>query len=348
MSVFAQNSVGMLDWVLILAPYRKDATYMASLLLEHGIRAQAVIATELADRLAEFPGVLVVTHEALNPVAIKVIAQFLQDQPNWSEIPIVILLDRAAPQSRIQSALAGAWPRSRQTFYQRPVAALELVSGIQSALLTRFRQREVRDYLERETELRLELNHRVKNILASVISIFQMTRRGASSVDGLAEDFAGRLTALSNVHSVVFNAGGEEAQLKDIIGATVAPYRAEGPSSIHTSGPDILVPRGVGTTLALCLHELATNAIKYGALSKPDGQIALNWDLSPGPDPLLTISWSESGGPPVVEPSRVGYGTRYMRSALTSVFGERPEFVFAPEGFRFVVRGPLSRLAQKP
>lgn len=116
MSVFAQNSVGMLDWVLILAPYRRDASYMASLLIEHGIRAQAVTATELADRIAEFPGVLVVTHEALNPVAINTIAQFLQDQPNWSEIPIVVLLDRAAPQSRIQSALAAAWPRSRQTF----------------------------------------------------------------------------------------------------------------------------------------------------------------------------------------------------------------------------------------
>lgn len=86
MSVFADNSVGMLDWVLILAPYRKDASYMASLLLEHGIRAQAVTAIELADRIAEFPGVLVVTHEALNPVAIKIITQFLQDQPNWSEI----------------------------------------------------------------------------------------------------------------------------------------------------------------------------------------------------------------------------------------------------------------------
>lgn len=348
MSVFADNSVGMLDWVLILAPYRKDASYMASLLLEHGIRAQAVTAIELADRIAEFPGVLVVTHEALNPVAIKIITQFLQDQPNWSEIPIVVLLDRAAPQSQIQSALAAAWPRSRQTFYQRPVAALELVSGIQSALLTRFRQREVRDYLERETELRLELNHRVKNILASVISIFQMTRRGADSVDGLAEDFAGRLTALSNVHSVVFNAGGDEAQLNDIIDATVAPYRVEGRSNIQSSGPDILVPRSVGTTLALCLHELATNAIKYGALSRPDGQITLIWELSTDPDPLLTIIWTESGGPPVVAPARVGYGTRYMRSALTSVFGERPEFSFDPEGFRFVVRGPLSRLAQKP
>ncbi len=337
----------MLDWVLILAPYRKDSSYMTSLLLEHGIRAQAAQATDVADRLAESPGVLVVTHEALNAGTIKVIARFLHDQPNWSEIPIVVLLDRAAAQSRIQSELSAAWRRSRQMFYQRPVAALELVSGIQSALLTRFRQREVRDYLDRETELRLELNHRVKNILASVISIFQMTRRGAETIEGLSDDFAGRLMALSNVHSVVFVAGGDEASLMDIMNSTFAPYRSNGRTDISIKGPDVFVSREAGTTLALCLHELATNAIKYGALSGPDGKIAVAWRVSSDADPILTINWSESGGPLVVEPSRVGYGTRYMRSALTGLFGERPDLVFASEGLRFIVRGPLSRISRK-
>jgi two-component sensor histidine kinase len=347
-SLFVQDGIGMLDWVLVLAPYRKDAVYMTSLLLEHGIRAQAATAEDLADRLAELPGVVVVTHEALNPAAIAVIAQFLTDQPNWSEIPIVILLDRAAPARKIQSALAAAWPRSRQTFHQRPVAALELVSGIQSALLTRFRQREVRDYLERETELRLELNHRVKNILASVISIFHMTRRGATSIDGLSDDFAGRLIALSNVHAVAFDAGAGDISLEQVIGATFAPYRSQGRSAIEMSGPAVLVSHSAGTTLALCLHELATNAIKYGALSKPEGQVAVKWDLSSTPDPILTIHWIETGGPPVSEPTRVGYGTRYMRSALTGLFGARPTFVFARGGLQFTAQAPLSRLTQAP
>ena len=114
---------------------------------------------------------------------------------------------------RIQAALRAAWPRSRQMFYQRPVAALELVTGIQSALLSRLRQREVRDHLERETELRLELNHRVKNILASVLSIFQMTRRSAATIEEFSDVFKGRLMALSNVHSAVFLAGGEGVSL---------------------------------------------------------------------------------------------------------------------------------------
>jgi two-component sensor histidine kinase len=341
-----QNGLGTLDWVLILAPYRKDASYMATLLQERGVQAKAASAADLEDFLSEFPGVLVVTHEALNPAVIAVIARFLQDQPNWSEIPIVVLLDRVAPQSRIQATLNAAWPRSRQVFYQRPVAALELVSGIQSALLTRSRQREVRDYLERETELRLELNHRVKNILASVLSIFEMTRRGAVSAANLAEDFRGRLTALSNVHSAVFLAGGEAVSLAAVVDSTLAPYRSDGQSGIALEGPEILVSREAGTTLALCLHELATNAIKYGALSKATGNVLIKWELSSDAEPILTLSWSESGGPAVVEPSRVGYGTRYMRSALAGLFGERPELEFAAVGLRCTVSGPLSRLSQ--
>jgi two-component sensor histidine kinase len=340
-----QNGIGALDWVLILAPYRRDASYTASLLHEHNVRGQAASATDLAELLLASPGVLVVTHEALNPDVIAIIAEFLQAQPNWSEIPIIVLLDRAASQSRIKASLSAAWPRSRQMFYQRPVAALELVSGIQSALLTRFRQREIRDYLDRESELRLELNHRVKNILASVMSIFEMTRRGATTIEGLSENFRGRLTALSNIHSAVFLAGGAVVSLADVVDSTLAPYRSGGPSGIRIDGPEVLVSSEAGTTLALCFHELATNAIKYGALSSPEGQISLEWELSPGADPRLTITWAETRGPPVVEPSRTGYGTRYMRSALTGLFGEPPDLVFASNGLFCRIHGPLSRVS---
>ncbi|MBZ9811787.1 MULTISPECIES: sensor histidine kinase [unclassified Mesorhizobium] len=348
MSDVEHNGLGTLDWVLILAPYRKDASYTASLLQERGIRAQAANTADLGKLLTESPGVLVVTHEALNPEAIATIARFLQGQPNWSEIPIIVLLDRRAGQSGIQAALSAAWPRSRQIFYQRPVAALELISGIQSALLTRARQRDVRDYLERETELRHELNHRVKNILATVVSIFDMTRRGAISADGLAEDFKGRLRALSNVHSAVFAAGGETVPLMDVANSILAPYRSEGQSSIIVEGPELLLSREAGTTLALSLHELATNAIKYGGLSQPEGRIRLEWKIASNSQPTLILRWTESGGPPVIEPSRVGYGTRYMRAALTNLFGEPPDLVFAPEGLRFSVRGLLSRLSSEP
>jgi len=341
--------VGELDWVLVLAPYRRDATYMESLLVDHGlVVGRYEDGQDLGVWLGKAPGAIVVTHEALSPDVIKTIAAYLESQQMWSELPILVLLDRAAQQVRIRRELSLAWSRSRHLFYQRPVAALELVSGIQAALLARLRQREVRDYIEQETALRLELNHRVKNILASVSSMFQMTLRGATSVEGLAQDFSGRLTALGNVHSAVFQAGGEAVSLTSIVDLTISPYRSGGVSRINVRGPDVIIGRDAATTLALCLHELATNAIKYGALSRPDGMVNLQWSITPGEEPILALEWSESGGPSVSEPSRVGYGTKYMRSALTGLFGAPPLVNYEASGLRYSVRGALSRLTLSP
>lgn len=205
----------------------------------------------------------------------------------------------------------------------------------------------MRDHLERETELRLALNHRVKNILASVMSIFPMTRRGASSLEAFSDVFKGRLIALSNVHSAVFLAGGKGVALADVARSTLAPYRSADAENILTNGPDIFLTREAGTTLALCLHELATNAVKYGAFSQAGGLIKLEWCVSSAPPRNLTITWTEAGGPPVVEPSHVGYGTRYVRPALSSVFGTPPQFVFAHDGLRCIIQGPNSKASDQ-
>lgn len=341
-----ETAIGELDWVLILAPYRQDGLYLETLLVERGLPVgRCLDDADLAGWLEKSPGAIIATHEALTPAVIAEISHFLENQPAWSELPIIVLLDRAAPQHRIRAELGAAWSRSRHLFYQRPMVALELVSGVQAALLARRRQRDVRDHIERETVLRLELNHRVKNILASVSSMFQMTLKGALSVEQLAADFTGRLAALSNVHSVVFQAGGEAVSLRKVVDVTVSPYLQDGNSRVKVQGPDIVVSRDAGTTLALCLHELATNAIKYGALSQPEGIVDLSWQLAPhDDDAFLTIEWSEIGGPTVSQPSSFGYGTKYMRSALGSLFGEPPLIVYDSSGLRCTVRGSLSRL----
>ncbi|MGK6356619.1 sensor histidine kinase [Sphingomonas sp. DT-207] len=337
---------GPLDWVLALAPYRRDADYLETLLAQHGLPIErATGLEELAAWLAQSPGVLVATHEALNPEVLELVRSHLLDQPDWSEMPIVILLDRAAPHARIRAELSAAWPGSRQLYYQRPVTTLELVSGVQSALLARLRQRDVRDHIEREIELRHELNHRVKNILASVSSIFSMTRRGADSLERFSEDFAGRLMALANIHSVAFQADGEVVELAQVADLTLKPYRAEDEDRVIVEGPPVTLRREAATTLALCFHELATNALKYGALAHPGGRVRLEWAVSK--DMVLTIQWIERGGPPVKEPSRSGYGTSYLRSALRTVFGSPPTILYHPEGLRFAISGPLSRVSLK-
>lgn len=338
-----------LDHVLILAPYRKDADYLGRLLADHEINVRlGSQADDLAEMLVASPGVLVATHEALTPGVIAMVAAHLETQPSWSEIPIVVLLDKASRPDRVRAELARAWPRARLLFYQRPVTTVELVSGVQSALLVRLRQRDVRDHIAQEIELRRELNHRVKNILASVTSIFEMTRRRASSIDAFAEDFRGRLGALDKVHSAVFHADGDSVSIAEIAALTFDPYQVDGKTRIVATGPSVLLSREAGTTLALCLHELATNAIKYGALSRPEGQVHFEWTLSNEDQPGLAICWLERGGPLVEEPSRAGYGTRYLRSALASVFGQKPLIAFETGGLRCEARGPYSRMSGNP
>ena len=335
-----------LDHVLVLAPYRRDAEYLRQLLGEYEIQVEICSSAEDVDAaLAASPGVLVATHEALTPPVLAAVAAHLGRQPAWSEMPVVVLLDRASQSTRIRAELARVWPRARQLFYQRPVMPVELVSGVQSALLARLRQRDVRDHLAREVELRRELNHRVKNILASVTSIFEMTRRGGESLDQFAEDFRGRLGALAKVHSAVFHAVDEAVPIAEIVDLTFEPYRLPGRGRVISEGPEVLMTREAGTTLALCLHELTTNAIKYGALSSPNGQVSFLWVISDSGPPELSVRWVESGGPPVIEPARAGYGTRYLRSALTSIFGQKPLITFEAAGLVCEARGPLSRMA---
>jgi two-component sensor histidine kinase len=341
------QSESELDWVLILAPFRRDADYIAASLQDQSVAVRHSRADgDLNLSLSLSPGVIIITHEALNPPVVATIGDHIASQPDWSEVPILILLEKAAPLARIRSQLERSWPSARLLFHVRPIARLELVNSIQTNLLVRLRQKQVRDAIEREVELRLELNHRIKNILASVTSIFQMTRRGASTVEELATDFTGRLQALSNVHTVVFEAGGEEVSLSSVIAMIVAPYNGDGLSRIKASGPDVSVNRTSATTIALCLHELTTNAIKYGALSQKDGSVEVVWSVSDEASPVFSLDWVETGGPVVIEPTRQGYGTKYVRSAMASLFGASPTITFAPTGLSCHAAGLLERLQQ--
>jgi len=311
-----------LDWVLVLAPFRRDADYIAASLREQKVAVRYSGASDdLTNELSLLPGVIIITHEALSKPVIATIGEHVAAQPDWSEVPILVLLEKAAPVTQIRSQLERFWPGARLLFHTRPIARLELVNSIQTNLLVRLRQKQVRDAIEREVELRHELNHRIKNILASVTSIFNMTRRGASTVEELATDFTGRLHALSNVHTAVFEAGGDEVSLSSVIALTVAPYNGDGLTRINVEGPDVLINRTSATTIALCLHELTTNAIKYGALSQKNGSIHIVWAISEESSRMFSLSWVETGGPEVVEPRRQGYGTKYVRSALASLLG---------------------------
>jgi two-component sensor histidine kinase len=337
-----------LNRALILAPLRKDSEYLAELLSKNAIESEICEDVQgLEAALRDPPGVLVATHEALSESILDCVAAHVREQPNWSELPIVVLLDKATRTAKVHAVLGVRWPRARVVFYHRPVATLELLSGIQSLLLARLRQRDVRDHLERELELRRELNHRVKNILASVLSILHLTRRSSTSVDQMTHDFEGRLTALAEVHSAVIRAGGETVDFAAVVDTTLAPYRnGTGVDRVSAVGPPLTISRDAGTAFALSLHELVTNALKYGALSVPQGKVEMRWSITRGADPMFKLEWTEHGGPLLEPPSRVGYGTRYLKAALTGLLGREPTVEYRPSGLRFAASGPVSRLSR--
>src|SRR4029077_1957566 len=145
---------------------------------------------------------------------------------------------------------------------------------------------------ERQTLLAREVDHRAKNALALVQSILRLTR--ANNLPAYVAAVEGRIKALSRAHTVLSQSRWHGADLRGLIDEELAPYRIDNAEKIKTLGPEVLLQPAPAQTLTLALHELATNAAKYGALSSISGQLRLNWQLSDG---KLVLDWSETGGP---------------------------------------------------
>lgn len=318
-----------LERVLIAAPFRRDAALLQGRLEKLGIAAQACNdPDELAHELSSEPAALLLSQEALTPHLFQVVADHLATQPDWSELPLVLLLDEEHQNRSVLAGLRARLPTSKLTVLQRPIRLLELVTTVQTALAARRRQFQLRDHLVWQQELQRELNHRVKNTLANVMAIYHMTLRQSSSLPDFATSFEGRLTALSRVHHSL-TISSEPRSLMEIASVVLDPYRSRSPERVVIDGPHCTVTPQLAVTLALCLHELATNAAKYGALLVPQGSVTLVWAFE---GDWLRLCWSESHGPPVGVRSRRGYGTSFIESATRGGLGGRVEFRFNSSG----------------
>ena len=286
---------------------------------------------DLARGLATDGAAVVMSQEALTPRMLDVVAGHLAAQADWSELPLVLLLDRDHQNGAVLTRLRTRLPGSKLTVLQRPVRALELLTAVQTALRARRRQLQLRDHMIRQEELQRELNHRVKNVLANVIAIYHMTMRQSTSLHDFAAGFEGRLSALDRVHSAAVDAG-EPRALGEIAELVLAPYLSAITRRVVIDGPPVCVTPQSSVTLALCFHELATNAAKYGAFSGPHGTVRLAWTPEAGAPPGLRVLWTETGGPPVVPPARSGYGTSFVRSVIGGM-GGAIRLEFKPEGF---------------
>ncbi|MCH5376611.1 MAG: sensor histidine kinase, partial [Planctomycetes bacterium] len=184
-----------------------------------------------------------------------------------------------------------------------------------------------------------ELNHRVKNTLANVLSIIALTRRRAETLDDFAEGLDGRIRALSATHDLLTQSDWGTTPIGAVIDAELSPYLQDGENRIEMLGPEIQLAPNDALSLGLAIHELATNAAKYGALSSPGGTVKVSWHKISAD--RVRLEWSEHDGPLVeADPSR-GFGTDLIEKIVAHELGNPVELTFRPEGVRCAMTIPV-------
>jgi PAS domain S-box-containing protein len=195
---------------------------------------------------------------------------------------------------------------------------------------------------ERQTLLVHELNHRVKNTLATVQSLVSQTLRNAKGPGSAREDIEARLLAFSRAHDVLTRESWEGADLTDIVDEAIGPYREKDYSRFAVSGPFVRLKPQAALGLAMALQELATNAAKYGALSNAAGRVLVTWSVSGSAEERrLHFNWTESGGPPVDPPARRGFGSRLIERSLAQQLGADVSLRFPTSGLTCAIVAQL-------
>jgi CxxC motif-containing protein (DUF1111 family) len=193
---------------------------------------------------------------------------------------------------------------------------------------------------EHRQRLVAELDHRVKNILARVAVIAMSTSQRSNSMQEFVKALDGRIRSMADAHELLSQSRWQGANLADLVRLQLAPYTSNTGTTI--AGPDITLTAETTQALAMVLQELATNALKYGALSNTNGRLSVNWNqqLSGDKAACLKIEWREIGGPPTVTPAQTGYGTSLIRELIPHELGGTVDLLFAPEGVNCNIQIP--------
>lgn len=209
-----------------------------------------------------------------------------------------------------------------------------LIVWLSHVVATMFRATE--EARQQEQMLVLELQHRVKNTLSIVQSLASQTFTGSAEDAVFRAAFTDRLVALGRAHNVLSETAWREVTMPSLVARAMEPFIVNGSPRISVHGEDMLLRPALIVDLALCLHELATNATKYGALSADQGEVEIRWRRVAGG--RVELAWRESGGPPVSPPTRRGFGSRLLQQGLSR--GARPvvNTDYAPDGLRWTAQ----------
>ncbi|MBO9543526.1 HWE histidine kinase domain-containing protein [Caulobacter sp.] len=209
---------------------------------------------------------------------------------------------------------------------------LEEIAAVHAALREASRELQARE--ERQGVMINELNHRVKNTLATVQALARQSF--AKVKDAPLEVFTDRLIALSAAHDLLTRTGWREADMGALVAASVGAHV----DRVDRAGPEVALAPHTAVGLSMVFHELATNSVKYGALSAPEGRVQIDWRLDPVTD-TLAFTWRDVGGPPVTPPKQQGFGTRLIESSIRREQKGQARFDFKPDGLVFEASLPL-------
>lgn len=190
--------------------------------------------------------------------------------------------------------------------------------------------------LAQRDKLIRELDHRVKNTLAAALSIANQTLRTTASPTAFTEAFNGRLMALSQAHELMALEGWRGGGLEDVLRRAIPP---DDLARVSLRGPAVRLKPESAVSFLLVAHELATNALRHGALTRADGRVSVDWRLD---GDGFALSWRERGGPTVQAPARPGFGVRMIEHGLPRDIGGKGVLTFAPEGVRYDLSAPPS------
>ncbi|MDP2357475.1 MAG: CHASE domain-containing protein [Beijerinckiaceae bacterium] len=221
---------------------------------------------------------------------------------------------------------------------------LSLMAGALAWLVVQ-RQQQREEAAMRNDMVAREMSHRVKNLLAVIQSIASRTMSGGRTLQDARAIFSDRLSALARAHSALVDGQWSGAPLRGLLEGELAPFGAR----VSVSGPYVRLNAQMAQNMAMAVHELATNAVKYGALSDNAGIVRIVWRIrQESSGPVFSFSWVETGGPTVVEPQRDGFGQTLLRRLVGSTIGSDPVVEYAPQGFRYSFECPLDRIVGTP
>jgi two-component sensor histidine kinase len=279
-------------------------------------------------RTAVIPDVFVdprIPHDAYRPTFVKSLVM----TPVGGEEPI--------------AAIGAYWAEVRAPLPEEIEALQTMARATATALSGAALYTSLNASLARSAFLNKELDHRVKNTLSTVQAIANMTLRKTPDPADFVRAFTGRLQSLSSAHELLTREAWKGVALRQAVREALAPYADPDGDGVAIDGPEMRLSAEAAVGVLGALHELATNAARYGAFSTPEGRVSVTWSIDPHSEPpVMELVWRERGGPEVVPPTARGFGLDVIEHSLPHRLGGAAEISFEPQGVVFRLRAPLS------